>query len=70
VLTLGGVLVGTVAALLLSRSLASLLFGLTPGDPLTIISAATVMVATGLAAAYLPSRRAARLDPTVALRTE
>ncbi|MPY90333.1 MAG: FtsX-like permease family protein [Luteitalea sp.] len=70
VLTAAGVVVGSLAALLLSRSLASLLFGLTPTDPLTMSAVAIVMVATGLAAAYLPSRRAARLDPTVALRTE
>ena len=69
-LTVGGILAGTVVALLLSRGLASLLFGLTPNDPLTIVSVATVMLATGLAAAYFPSRRAGRLDPTVALRAE
>ncbi|MGH9159208.1 MAG: ADOP family duplicated permease [Vicinamibacteraceae bacterium] len=70
VLTSAGVLVGSLAALLLSRSLASLLFGLTPTDPLTMTGVALLMMATGLAAAHLPSHRAARLDPSVALRVE
>jgi len=69
-LTAAGVVVGIAGALLLSRSLASLLYGLTPYDPLTLWSVVLVMLLTGLAAAYLPSRRAARLDPTVALRHE
>ncbi len=69
-LTAGGVVAGIAGALLLSRTLASLLFGLTPRDPLTLWSVVLVMLVTGLAAAYLPSRRAARLDPTVALRHE
>jgi ABC-type antimicrobial peptide transport system permease subunit len=69
-LTAGGAVAGIAGALLLSRTLASLLFGLTPHDPLTLWSAVLVMLLTGLAAAYLPSRRAARLDPTVALRHE
>ena len=69
-LTAGGVVAGIAGALLLSRTLGSLLFGLTPRDPLTLWSVVLVMLLTGLAAAYLPSRRAARLDPTVALRHE
>ena len=69
-LTAAGVVAGIAGALLLSRTLASLLFGLTPHDPLTLWSVVLVMLLTGLAAAYFPSRRAARLDPTVALRHE
>jgi len=69
-LTAAGVVAGIAGALLLSRSLASLLYGLTPYDPLTLWSVVLVMLLTGLAAAYLPSRRAARLDPTAALRHE
>jgi predicted permease len=69
-LTAGGVVAGIAGALLLSRTLASLLYGLTPNDPLTMWSVIAVMSLTGLAAAYLPSRRAGRLDPTVALRHE
>lgn len=69
-LTAGGVAAGIAGALLVSRTLASLLYGLTPNDPLTLWSVVIVMSMTGLAAAYLPSRRAAHLDPTVALRHE
>ena len=69
-LTAGGIAAGLVAALLISRAIASLLFGLTPTDPLTIWAVVLIMVLTGLAAAYLPSRRAAQLDPAVALRNE
>jgi ABC-type antimicrobial peptide transport system permease subunit len=69
-LTAGGVVAGIAGALLLSRTLASLLYGLTPDDPLTMWGVIAVMSLTGLAAAYLPSRRAGRLDPTVALRHE
>jgi predicted permease len=69
-LTAGGVVAGIAGALLLSRTLASLLYGLTPNDPLTMWGVSAVMSLTGLAAAYLPSRRAAHLDPTAALRHE
>ena len=69
-LTAAGVVSGIAGALLLSRSLASLLYGLTPHDPLTMWAVIGVMSIVGLAAAYLPSRRAARLDPTAALRHE
>ena len=69
-LTGGGIAAGMIAALLVSRAIASLLFGLTPNDPVTIWGVVVIMVLTGLAAAYLPSRRAAQLDPAVALRNE
>jgi ABC-type antimicrobial peptide transport system permease subunit len=65
-----GIAAGMIAALLVSRAIASLLFGLTPNDPVTIWGVVVIMVLTGLAAAYLPSRRAAQLDPAVALRNE
>ena len=65
-----GVAVGIVAAFLISRTLATLLFGLTPADPTTAAAVTAVMMVTGLMAAYLPSRRASRIDPTAALRVE
>jgi putative ABC transport system permease protein len=61
---------GLIGAILVSRSLASLLFGLTPRDPQTLLAVAAVMLLTGLAAASLPARRAVRVDPTIALRMD
>ena len=68
--TLGGVVIGMGAALLLARALATLLFGVTPADSTTAATVAAVMIVTALVAAYFPSLRAARIDPTQALRLE
>ena len=65
-----GVGVGLAAALATTRVIASLLYGLAPADALTIISAALLMAAVAAAAAYLPARRASRVDPVKALRPE
>jgi ABC-type lipoprotein release transport system permease subunit len=46
------------------------LFGLTPHDPLTLVTAAAALAATAALASYLPARRASRLEPTEALREE
>ena len=69
-LTAIGVAVGLVAAFLSMRLLASLLFNVSPLDPLTYAAAALVIVAVAALACYLPSRRAAAVDPTLALRAE
>jgi ABC-type antimicrobial peptide transport system permease subunit len=63
-----GVIVGTVASLWLSRFVASLLYGLEPGDPMSLLSAVVVLGAVGLTAALLPAMRAARIDPAAVLR--
>jgi putative ABC transport system permease protein len=67
-LTLAGLAAGTAAALALSRLVTSLLFGIEPHDPPTFVAAGALLAALSLAACYLPARRAARLDPTRALR--
>jgi putative ABC transport system permease protein len=65
-----GVAAGLPAAWLASRSLESMLFGLKPTDSETVGSAVLVLGAAGLVAAYLPARRASRVDPMTALRHE
>jgi predicted permease len=69
-LTLAGLLIGLAAAFASSRYLSSLLFGLTPTDPVTQAAAAGLLLAVALLAAYVPARRAARVDPLIALKTE
>ena len=67
-LTLIGVATGLPAALLSSRLTEGLLYGLTPTDPLTISVSTLVMISVAALAGYFPARRAARVDPMVALR--
>jgi putative ABC transport system permease protein len=70
VLVLVGLAVGLPLALTLGRLVASMLFNLNPSDPATILGAAAILACAALAAAYLPARRAAGVDPMVALRCE
>jgi predicted permease len=65
-----GIVLGLVAALVAGRFVATLLFGLAPTDPSTIGLAVILMITVSLLAGYLPARRAARVDPMVALRYE
>jgi putative ABC transport system permease protein len=65
-----GVTIGLIAALATTRLISSMLFGLTPYDPVTIAVAALLMVAVAALAGYLPARRASRVDPLTALRHE
>jgi ABC-type antimicrobial peptide transport system permease subunit len=67
-LTTGGVLLGAVAALALTRLIADLLFNVSPSDPLVFGSALLVMALVSSAACFLPARRATHTDPVRALR--
>lgn len=67
---MSGVLVGALAGAGVSKVVESLLFGIEPGDPTTIAGVALAIVIASLFASYLPARRAARIDPVIALRDE
>ncbi|MCI0403110.1 MAG: ABC transporter permease [Acidobacteria bacterium] len=68
--TLAGLLLGAAGSLALTRFLSRLLFGVSPGDPLTLLGVAVLLAAVALLACWIPARRAMRVDPMVALRYE
>ena len=65
-----GVVLGVAGSLALTRAIQSLLFGITATDPLTFIAVILLLVTVALLACYIPARRAAKVDPMVALRYE
>jgi len=69
-LTIGGLAVGMLGALVLARSLSSLLFGVRPIDPLTLLAASAALAGIAFVASWQPALRAASVDPMVALRYE
>jgi putative ABC transport system permease protein len=69
-LALIGLSVGVLCALGAGRALASKLYQVAPNDPLTFLAVPVLFAVVTLAACYLPARRAARIDPLVALRYE
>ncbi|MFQ5742163.1 MAG: ABC transporter permease [Acidobacteriota bacterium] len=69
-LVASGVLIGLLAAFAAARLLSSFLFGVTGTDPLTYLGVSALLAAVSLLASYLPARRATRVDPMIALRSE
>jgi putative ABC transport system permease protein len=69
-MTLIGLAVGLVGAFLISRVMRGLLYGVSPTDPLTFAGVSIVLVTVALLACLVPARRATRVDPIIALRTE
>jgi predicted permease len=69
-LTLAGAAVGLVCALIVSRVMAGVLYGVKPTDPVTFAAVGAVLGVVALGACYLPARRAIRIDPLIALRQE
>jgi putative ABC transport system permease protein len=65
-----GLLIGVAAALALTRLVASLLYGVSPTDPVTFVAIAALLLSAAAAATYVPARRATRADPMIVLRTE
>ena len=65
-----GLAFGLVGSLLLTRTLRSMLFEISPNDPLTIVGIALLLLLIAMLASYIPARRATRVDPMIALRYE
>lgn len=69
-LTLADVALGIGMALALARVMSALLFGVSPADPLTYAAVSAGLMTVALLATYLPARRASRIDPVIALRSD
>ena len=65
-----GTVIGFIAALILTESIASLLYGVSPTDPTTVVAVTAVLLVVTALAAFVPARRAASVNPTIALRAE
>jgi ABC-type antimicrobial peptide transport system permease subunit len=63
-----GLVLGVIGSLFATRLMRGLLFGVAPNDPITLVLVAAMMMAVGVGACWLPARRAARIDPAVAMR--
>jgi putative ABC transport system permease protein len=65
-----GIVLGLIAALILTENIASLLYEVSPTDPTTVVAVTGVLLAITAVAAFVPARRAARVDPAITLRAE
>jgi putative ABC transport system permease protein len=65
-----GLVIGLAGSLLLTRTMRSMLFGVSPNDPLTLVGIALLLMLIAMLASYIPARRATRVDPMIALRYE
>ena len=64
-----GLAVGTVASFVMARAISSMLFGTDPTDPATFAGMVVLLITVAFVAGYLPARRASRINPMVALRS-
>ena len=62
--------IGLIASLMVARLMSSMLYGVTPTDPVAFAGSAALVILVALAASWIPARRAASIDPMQALRTE
>jgi predicted permease len=69
-LAVAGVAIGLIASFVLTKFMRALLYGVTPTDPLTFALVAILLLSTALIACWIPARRASRVDPMIALRSE
>jgi ABC-type antimicrobial peptide transport system permease subunit len=69
-LALAGIVAGVAGALLFTRAIRSMLYGVTPNDPLTVIAGVALLLAIALVASWIPAARAASVEPMEALRHE
>jgi putative ABC transport system permease protein len=69
-LAIVGVVIGLIASVILTRTMKTLLFGVSPTDPVTFVSIAIILTSVALLASWIPARRATKVDPMVALRYE
>ena len=65
-----GLVIGVLGAVLTTRLIRGLLFGVSPNDPMTLVGVALMMAGVGVAACWLPARKAAKIDPAVAIRRQ
>jgi ABC-type antimicrobial peptide transport system permease subunit len=69
-LTVAGMVAGVTAALVLTRLVKSMLYGVTPNDPVTLVAGVALLIGVALVATWIPARRAASVQPMEALRHE